>query len=124
MSILCGCNNGYSCGDPSSGGWVVIEMDFRGIKAREKDLYSFILCEKVILTFILVQVSATSSSGILSGTLVEFGWAGEGQGSGFPRGREGEEDHCLKLILSTQTVENNKVTYTDHLDFIAVPNCI
>ena len=75
---------------------------------REKLI--FILCEKVILTFILVQVSVTSSSGILFGTLVEFGWGGEGQDSGFPRGREGEEDLCLKLFLSTQTVENNKVT--------------
>ena len=57
------------------------------------------------------QVSVTSSSGILSVTLVEFGWAGEGPDSGCHRGREGEEDRCLKVILSTRTVENNKVIH-------------
>ena len=73
---------------------MLIEMDFR----------VFILCFDR-------QVSVTSSSGILSVTLVEFGWAGEGPDSGCHRGREGEEDRCLKVILSTQTVENNKVIH-------------
>ena len=71
---------------------MLIEMDFR----------VFILCFDR-------QVSVTSSSGILSATLVEFGWAGEGPDSGCHRGREGEEDRCLEVILATQTVENNKV---------------
>ena len=57
-----------------------------------------------------MQVSVTSSSGTLSVTLVESGWEGEGPGSGCPRGREGEEDLCLKIILSTQIVENDKYT--------------
>ena len=73
---------------------MLIEMDFR----------VFILCFDR-------QVSVTSSSGILSVTLVESGWAGEGPDSGCHRGREGEEDRCLKVILSTRTVENNKVIH-------------
>ena len=73
---------------------MLIEMDFR----------VFILCFDR-------QVSVTSSSGILSVTLVESGWAGEGPDSGCPRGREGEEDRCLEVILATQTVENNKVIH-------------
>ena len=82
---------------------MLIVMDFRGIKERKIDFY-FILCFDR-------QVSVTSSSGILSVTLVESGWAGEGPDSGCPREREGEEDRCLKVILSTQTVENNKVIH-------------
>ena len=70
------------------------------------------------LTCYLAQVLVTSSSGILSVTLVESGWAGEGPGSGCPRGREGEEDPWLKVILSTLTVENNKVIYSNHFSLL------
>ena len=69
------------------------------------------------LTCFLVQVLVTSSSGILSATLVDSGWAKEGPDSGCPRGREGEEDLYLKIIFLTQTVENNKVTAIN-LDYI------
>ena len=77
---------------------------FQGNKRKKMDFY-FIYC-----VFWCRYRLSTSSSGILSVTLVESGWAGEGPDSGCPRGREGGGDLCLEIILSTQTAEINKVT--------------
>ena len=119
-----GSNNGFSWSVPTSisrGGGEVIEMDFRGIQRKKNGflLLSFnVFLLRYGLTCYLAQVLVTSSSGILSVTLVESGWAGEGPGSGCPRGREGEEDPWLKVILSTLTVENNKVIYSNHFSLL------
>ena len=79
---------------------------------------NFIIYCVVYIYLLLVQVSVTSSSGIPSVTLVESGLAGEGPDSGCPREREGEEDRCFKLLLSTQTVENNKVHFRRYCNCI------
>ena len=96
---------------PQSQGGRCDRDGFQGNKRKMLHFFYYLLCFCYHgLTCFLVQVSVTSSSGILSATLVESGWAGEGPGSGCRRGREGGEDPCLKVILSTQRVENNKDT--------------